>query len=39
MLLTSGVEKNFIRNPNLDLQPLLHGTESFFSAVTHSFTW
>ncbi|CAI6003109.1 unnamed protein product [Closterium sp. NIES-64] len=39
MLLTSAIERSFLRNPKFDIRPLLGGTDRLFSALIHSFSW
>ncbi|CAI7872165.1 unnamed protein product [Closterium sp. NIES-54] len=39
MLLTSAIERSFLRNPKFDIRPLLGGIDRLFSALIHSFSW
>eukprot|EP00850_Spirogloea_muscicola_P015500 SM000119S25643 [mRNA] locus=s119:179698:183463:- [translate_table: standard] len=39
MILTSAVDRCFLKNPNFDMRPLLGGTENSFSSLIHDFSW
>eukprot|EP00850_Spirogloea_muscicola_P018907 SM000178S03472 [mRNA] locus=s178:197869:201451:- [translate_table: standard] len=39
MILTSAVDRCFLKNSKFDMRPLLGGTENSFSSLIHAFSW